>query len=48
MHSESRFRDDFCKMKELMNEYATFMRNAAQVYEDTQKEVMNQAKGLQN
>ena len=42
------FKDDFVKMKELMNEYANFMRNAAQVYEDTQREVINQAKSLQN
>jgi WXG100 family type VII secretion target len=42
------FKDDFVKMKELMNDYARFMRDSAQLYEDTQKDIINQAKGLQN
>ena len=30
------FRDDFNKMKQLMNEYADYLRQAASSYEDTQ------------
>ncbi|MCD8098794.1 MAG: WXG100 family type VII secretion target [Lachnospiraceae bacterium] len=42
------FSDDFEKMKSLMNEYATFLRNAAQNYKDTQNSLSTQIKNLQN
>lgn len=42
------FNDDFVKMKALMNEYAAALRDFAKNYEDTQRNVKNQAQGLQN
>lgn len=42
------FKDDFVKMKELMNEYAQFMRNAADVYDSTKQDLITQIKSLQN
>lgn len=42
------FRDDFNKMKQLMNEYADYLRQAAATYEDTQSNVKNQIASLQN
>ena len=42
------FRDDFEKMKELMDDYASFMRKAAKNYEETQGNVISQIKSLQN
>lgn len=42
------FREDFNKMKELMNDYAKFMREAAQSYEDTQNNIKSTIKSLQN
>lgn len=42
------FRDDFEKMKKLMDDYADFMRKAATNYETTQGNVISQIKSLQN
>ncbi len=42
------FRDDFLKMKELMNDYAKFMTEASQSYEDTQSNAIAKIKSLQN
>lgn len=42
------FNDDFVKMKALMNEYAAALRDFAKNYEGTQRNVKNQAQGLQN
>lgn len=42
------FEDDFRKMKELMNEYAQFLKDAASTYENTQKDVINKINALQN
>lgn len=42
------FRDDFNKMKQLMNEYADYLRQAAATYEDTQANVKNTIASLQN
>lgn len=42
------FRDDFNKMKQLMNEYANYLRQAAATYEDTQANVKNTIASLQN
>lgn len=41
------FEDDFIKMKTLMNEYATFLRKAADEYERNQENMMSQIAGLQ-
>lgn len=38
------FEPDFNKMKELMNEYATFLRQAADNYQNTQDNVKNMIK----
>ena len=42
------FKDDFQKMKELMSEYAKFLRNAADTYEKTQETIAAEAKKLTN
>ena len=42
------FEDDFQKMKQLMNDYAAFMRQAAQNYEATQANIKGKIRGLQN
>lgn len=42
------FREDFNKMKQLMNEYADYLRQAASTYEDTQANVKNTIASLQN
>ena len=42
------FNDDFVKMKDLMSEYAAALRDFAENYEKTQRNVINQAQGLQN
>lgn len=42
------FREDFVKMKDLMNEYANFMRTASKSYDNTQENVISQIKSLQN
>lgn len=42
------FREDFNKMKQLMNEYADYLRQAASTYEDTQSNVKNTIASLQN
>ena len=42
------FHEDFNKMKKLMNDYADFLRQAAATYEDTQENIKQQAKSLQN
>lgn len=42
------FREDFDKMKQLMNEYADYLRQAANTYEDTQSNVKNTIASLQN
>lgn len=42
------FRSDFDKMKELMNDYANFLRIAADNYQNTQEEVKRQAQSLAN
>lgn len=40
------FRPDFNKMKELMNEYATFIRRAAEQYKETEMNLKQQAQSL--
>ncbi len=42
------FRDDFGKMKQLMNDYASFIRQAAANYETTQNNLKSQAQSLKN
>lgn len=42
------FNDDFMKMKALMNEYAAALRNFADNYVETQRNVINHAQGMQN
>ena len=42
------FEDDLKKMKQLMNDYAAFMRQAAQNYEATQANIKGKIGGLQN
>ena len=42
------FREDFERMKGLMDEYAQFLEDAARRYEDTQTNVSNTIKSLQN
>lgn len=42
------FRDDFEKMKKLMNEYADFLRKASKNYEDTSNNNIQAIKSLQN
>lgn len=42
------FRSDFDKMKELMSDYADFLRIAADNYQNTQEEVKRQAQSLAN
>lgn len=42
------FRDDFAKMKQHMNDYATFIRQTADEYERTQNNVKQQAGTLKN
>lgn len=42
------FEDDFNKMKQLMNDYATHLRKAADDYEANQDNISNQIKGLQS
>lgn len=40
------FEPDFNKMKELMNEYANFLRQAADNYDNTQENVINTINSL--
>lgn len=40
------FRDDFEMMAKLMDEYGTFLRNAAKTYQQTQDEIVSQAQRL--
>ena len=42
------FKEDFEKMKNRMEEYARFLRNAAETYEKTQGEIVAAAKKLIN
>lgn len=42
------FREDFVRMKNLMDEYANFLRTAATNYEKTSSNVMSTIKSLQN
>lgn len=42
------FRDDFEKMKSLMDQYSEYLKNTAQAYTDTQNEIAQTAKGLTN
>ncbi len=42
------FRQDFQKMKTLMEEYAIFLRDAATQYDNTQSNLINTIKSLQN
>lgn len=42
------FREDFQKMRELMEDYAVFLREAASKYDDVQENMINTIKGLQN
>lgn len=42
------FEPDFNKMKELMGEYANFLRRAAQNYTDAQSNIKNTIQGLQS
>lgn len=42
------FEDDFIKMKSLMDEYAGFLRTAADEYERNQDNLSSQIRGLQS
>lgn len=42
------FRSDFDKMRDLMKDYASFLRIAADNYQNTQEEVKRQAQSLAN
>lgn len=42
------FKDDFEKMKSLMDQYADFLRKSAKAYRDTQTAVETEAKKLVN
>lgn len=42
------FEDDFMKMKTLMDDYAQFLRKAADDYEKNQENLRNQIAGLQS
>ena len=42
------FEDDFIKMKDLMNEYAQFLRKAASDYEAHQENLSSQIRSLQS
>lgn len=42
------FEDDFMKMKTLMDEYAQFLKRAADDYERNQENLRNQIRGLQS
>lgn len=42
------FRDDFQKMKNLMEDYAKYLRSAAQSYDDTKADSISKIKSLQN
>lgn len=42
------FRDDFDKMKELMNKYAQYLRDTAKRYLEAEEEAKNQITALQN
>lgn len=42
------FEDDFLKMKDLMDEYARFLKNAADDYERNQDNLSTQIRGLQS
>lgn len=42
------FRDDFEKMKSLMDQYSEYLKNTAQAYINTQNEIAKTAKGLTN
>lgn len=42
------FKDDFDKMYNLMNSYATFLRDSAKAYRETQNAVTTAAKKLAN
>lgn len=42
------FKDDFNKMKQLMDQYADFLRKSAKAYRDTQDAIVTEAKKLVN
>ncbi|MBE6766515.1 MAG: WXG100 family type VII secretion target [Ruminococcaceae bacterium] len=42
------FKDDFAKMYELMNSYASFLRQSAKNYRETQETVVAEARKLVN
>ena len=42
------FRDDFENMKKLMDQYATYMEDAAKTYENTNQNIVDEIKGLTN
>ena len=42
------FEDDFLKMKDLMDEYARFLKKAADDYERNQENLSSQIRGLQS
>jgi WXG100 family type VII secretion target len=42
------FKDDFENMKSLMDQYATFLRNSAKAYDDTQNAITEEATKLAN
>jgi WXG100 family type VII secretion target len=42
------FKEDFLKMYNLMNEYASYLRTTAKQYRTTQEQVVSQAKSLVN
>lgn len=44
----SGFKDDLDQMAKLMNEYATFLREAARLYREAQDEVITNANNLTN
>ena len=42
------FEDDFNKMKQLMNDYATFFINAANTYDEKENDIIQRVSSLQN
>ncbi len=42
------FKDDLDKMYKLMSSYAAFLRTSAQTYDDTQTDIINNIKSLNN
>ena len=42
------FRDDLNKIKQILEQYALFLKESAKLYKNTQEEIVNKAKKLRN